>query len=153
MEETNHGSSKNVCRSRQHRQSDQGRDEHRPEGRYYLDWYEDGRKRRQTAPPFEELLAAARAKFIELQARKAGILVELPKPQTRLRNRSTTADVSSSAPDPNRLTMAAAIDQYLEFCEKQRSLRTFRTYRSALKNYFLNSYVKTYGVRQSTGRI
>ena len=30
-----------------------GRDEHHPEGRYYLDWYEHGRKRRQTAPPFD----------------------------------------------------------------------------------------------------
>jgi integrase/recombinase XerD len=121
-----------------------GRDERHPEGRYYLDWYEDGRKRRQAAPLFEELLAAARAKFIELQARRAGILVELPKPETRPRNRSTTAHLPSSGPDPNRLTMAAAIDQYLEFCEKQRSLRTFRTYRPALKNYFLNSYAKTY---------
>src|SRR5260370_38189161 len=121
-----------------------GRDEHHPEGRYYLDWYEDGRKRRQTAPPFEELLAAARAKFIELRAREAGILVELPKSKTRLTNHSTTARARSSPPDPTRVTMAAAVDQFLEFCEKQRSIRTFRTYRPALKTYYLNSFTETY---------
>jgi hypothetical protein len=35
-----------------------GRDEHHPEARYYLDWYEHGRKRRQADPSFEELVAA-----------------------------------------------------------------------------------------------
>jgi site-specific recombinase XerD len=40
--------------------------------------------------------------------------------------------------------VTAAVDQFLGFCEKQRSIRTFRTYRPALRNYFLNSYAKTY---------
>jgi hypothetical protein len=60
-----------------------GKDEHHPEGRYYLEWYEAGKKRRQPIERFEEAVPAARAKFIELQARKAGILVELPKPEIR----------------------------------------------------------------------
>jgi integrase len=38
----------------------------------------------------------------------------------------------------------AAIDQYLEFVKKQRSLRTYRTYRPTLKVLFQNSYTKTY---------
>jgi integrase/recombinase XerD len=121
-----------------------GKDEHHPEGRYYLEWYEGGKKRRQPIAMFEEAVPAARAKFIELQARKTGILVELPKPETRPTSLVITSSDQLPAPGPNRVTMAAAIDQYLEFCEKQRSLRTFRTYRPALKTYFLNSYTKIY---------
>jgi integrase len=121
-----------------------GKDEHHPEGRYYLEWYEGGKKRRQPIAMFEEAVPAARAKFIELQARKTGILVELPKPETRPTSLVITSSDQLPAPGPNRVTMAAAIDQYLEFCEKQRSLRTFRIYRPALKTYFLNSYTKIY---------
>jgi integrase/recombinase XerD len=88
-----------------------GRDEYHPEGRYYLEWYEAGKRRRHPVPIFEVLIPAARAKSIELQARKAGMLIELPKPETRLTNHATTSGEQSSAPDPNRLTMAAAIDQ------------------------------------------
>jgi integrase len=40
--------------------------------------------------------------------------------------------------------MAAAIDQYLEYVKKQRSLRTFRTYRPTLNVLFRHSYTKTY---------
>ena len=121
-----------------------GKDEHHPEGRYYLEWYEGGKKRRQPIEMFEEAVPAARAKFIELRARKAGILVELPKPEARSTSLAIPSSAQPSAPDPNRLTMAAAVDRYLEFCEKQRSLRTFRTYRPALKTYFLTSYNKTF---------
>ncbi|AXC15393.1 Phage integrase [Acidisarcina polymorpha] len=122
-----------------------GKDEHHPEGRYYLEWYEDGKKRRQPIEKFEEAVPAARAKFIELQARKAGILVELPKLQIRPAPPAPAPGlVAAEQPDPSRLTMVVAIDRYLEFCKKQRSLRTFRTYRPALQNYFLNSFTKTY---------
>jgi integrase len=121
-----------------------GKDEHHPEGRYYLEWYEDGKKRRQPIERFEEAVPAARAKFIELQARKAGILVELPKPEIRPAPPEPTPSLVAAEPDPGRLTMVVAIDRYLEFCKKQRSLRTFRTYRPALQNYFLNSFTKTY---------
>jgi len=121
-----------------------GKDEHHPEGRYYLEWYEGGKRRRHPIPIFEELVPAARAKSIELQARKAGILVELPRSEPRTESLAIPSTAEPSAPAPNRIAMAAAVDQYLEFCEKQRSLRTFRTYRPALKTYFLNSYKKTY---------
>jgi site-specific recombinase XerD len=40
--------------------------------------------------------------------------------------------------------MAGAFDRYMEFVQRQRSLRTFRTYRVALRDYFLNCYSKTY---------
>jgi integrase/recombinase XerD len=125
----------------------QGKDEHHPEGRYYLDWYEEGKKRRQAVAEFEDLITSARAKFIELQARKAGILVELPKP-TLVSRSPALATSTPAAPEPtadsNRLTMTLAVDNYLEFCKRQRSLRTWRTYRPALKSYFLPSYTRTY---------
>lgn len=33
-----------------------GKEEHHPEGRYYLDWYESGKKRRLAGPLFQESL-------------------------------------------------------------------------------------------------
>ena len=106
-----------------------GRDEHHSEGRYYLEWYEDGKRRRKPVESYDLLLPAARAKSIELNAVKAGLLA-LPE-----------APVASV---PARLTMDAAIDQYLEYIRKHRSLRTYRTYRPVLNVLFRNSYTKTY---------
>jgi integrase/recombinase XerD len=107
-----------------------GRDEHHPEGRYYLEWYEAGRRRRQPVSNYEDLLTSARAKAIELNARKAGILLE--PAQTDLPSKTS------------RLTLASAIDQYLEYVKMQRSLRTYRTYRPTLDVLLRNSYTKTY---------
>jgi len=97
--------------------------EHHPEGHYYLDWYESGKKRRKAVAKFEDLSAAAQGKFIELQARKAGLL-------------------PPSAPE--RLTIDDAINQYLEYVRKQRSHRTYLTYRPTLAELFRKSYTKTY---------
>ncbi len=108
-----------------------GLDEHHPEGRYYLEWYEEGRRRRKPVERFELLLPAARAKSIELKAVKAGLLA-LP---------GSTATVIE---EPTRLTMDAAIEQYLEYIRRHRSLRTYRTYRPILKVLWRNSYTKVY---------
>ena len=52
-----------------------GREEHHPEGRYYLEWYQGGKRRRQASRELRSgLLQAARAKSIELDALKAGLL-------------------------------------------------------------------------------
>ena len=51
-----------------------GQDEHHSEGRYYLEWYEEGRRRRKPVESFDLVLPAARAKSIELSAAKAGLL-------------------------------------------------------------------------------
>jgi integrase/recombinase XerD len=107
-----------------------GHEEHHPEGRYYLEWYEAGRRRRKPVSKFEDLLPAARSKSIELNARKAGILIE-------------PAQTDSPA-KTSRLTLASAIDQYLEYVKTQRSLRTYRTYRPTLDVLLRNSYTKTY---------
>lgn len=106
-----------------------GRDEHHPEGRYYLEWYEAGKRRRKPVPKFENLLQAARSKSIELNALKAGLLLPSDAPGVR---------------EPARLTMNAAIDGYLDYILKHRSLRTYRTYRPILNVLFRNSYTKTY---------
>ena len=106
-----------------------GRDEHHPEGRYYLEWYENGKRRRQPVESYDLLLPAARAKSIELNAVRAGLMAV---PEAQL------------ASVPTRLTMDAAIDQYLEYIRKHRSLRTYRTYRPVLNVLFRNSYAKTY---------
>jgi len=51
-----------------------GGDEHHPEGRYYLEWNEAGKRRRKPVSRFENLLQVARSKSIELNALKAGLL-------------------------------------------------------------------------------
>lgn len=106
-----------------------GRDEHHPEGRYYLEWYEAGKRRREAIGSFDRALTAARAKFVELEARKAGLL-SVPEPRFR--------------PAPDRLTLAVAIDEYLEWVKTQRSLRTYRAYRPTLDVQLRDSYTKTY---------
>jgi integrase len=74
-------------------------------------------------------LQAARSKSIELNALKAGLL--LPSGAAAVR-------------EPARLTMNAAIDDYLDYIRKHRSLRTYRTYRPILNVLFRTSYTKTY---------
>ena len=63
-----------------------GRDEHHSEGRYYLEWYEEGRRRRKPVESFDLVLPAARAKSIELSAAKAGLLTQ---PEASDRRRPT----------------------------------------------------------------
>lgn len=116
-----------------------GKDEHHPEGRYYLDWYQDGKKRRQAVATFDDLVSAARAKFAELQARSAGILVEIPTP-ARIELNIPTPE--KEAPASDRVPMEIVVDQYLDYCKTQRSLRTYRTYRPALLSYFLPSFTR-----------
>jgi integrase len=100
-----------------------GAEENHSEGRYYLEWHEGGRRRRKGGPIFEDLVAAARTKFIELHARRAGLL---------------------PAPEPEHLTIDDAINQYLDYIRKQKSHRTYLTYRPTLTELFRNSYTKTY---------
>lgn len=107
----------------------EGRDEHHPEGRYYLEWYEAGKRRRKPVESYDLLLPAARTKSIELNAIRAGLIAPPEAP---------------AAPVPTRVTMDVAIDQYLEYIRKHRSLRTYRTYRPVLNVLFRNSYTKTY---------
>ena len=45
-----------------------GRDEHHPEGGYFLEWYQEGKRRRQAVGEFAEVIEAAAAKSIEVSA-------------------------------------------------------------------------------------
>jgi integrase/recombinase XerD len=74
-----------------------GLDEHHPEGGYYLEWYQEGRRRRQAVGAFSEVVEAARRKSIEVNAQKAGIVETGPEPEQQ------------------RITISQAIDEYLDF--------------------------------------
>ena len=82
-----------------------------------MEWYEDQKRRRQAIGEFEQAVEAARRKSIEIQASRAGIV--LPE---------STQNNGAGA----RLTMAHAVDQYLEFVKTRRSPRTYLTYRYTL---------------------
>ena len=60
-----------------------GDDEHHPEGGYYLEWYQEGKRRRQAIGDFSEVLEAARRKSIEVNAQKAGIIEVNPEPESQ----------------------------------------------------------------------
>ncbi len=93
-----------------------GRDEYHPEGRYFLDWHENGKRHRRAVGEFEEVAAAARAKRRELIASKI---------------------LANTVIDPNeieqtKVTLTSGIESYLRFVEIHRNHNTFANYRAAL---------------------
>ena len=54
-----------------------GRTEVHSEGVYYLEWREDGRRRREAIPNSAEVLERARLKSLELEARRAGVALDM----------------------------------------------------------------------------
>ena len=85
-----------------------GDDEHHPEGGYYLEWYQEGKRRRQAIGDFSEVLEAARRKSIEVNAQKAGIIEVNPEPESQ------------------RVTIGQAIDEYLDFIKAHRKRTNLR---------------------------
>ena len=59
-----------------------GRDEHHPEGSYYLEWYEHGKRHRKAVADFATVAEAARLKAIEVEALKAGVMSRPAQPAT-----------------------------------------------------------------------
>lgn len=108
-----------------------GRDEHHPEGTYYIEWYESGKRRRQSVVEFNEIVDAARRKSIERRAVIAGVLEKSP------------AEVETSETNA-RTTLSAAVTHYLKFVKGHRSIRTYRTYRYTLDTLLRGAYQKTY---------
>ena len=54
-----------------------------PDGNYYVEWYEDGKRRRERAgSTVAEVQEAQRHKRHELEGRKLGLSGSSPKPQT-----------------------------------------------------------------------
>ena len=91
-----------------------GHDEHHPEGAYYLEWYQEGRRRRRAVGDLSEVVEAARRKSIELNAQKVGIIEASP------------------GSEEHRVTINQAIDDYLDFIKTHRKQRTYVTYRYTL---------------------
>jgi hypothetical protein len=57
-----------------------GRIEHHAEGVYYIEWREDGWRRREGVPNCAEVLERARLKSLELDSRRAGVELAVNKP-------------------------------------------------------------------------
>lgn len=105
-----------------------GVDEHHPEGTYYVEWYELGKRHRKAVADFTDVAEAARLKAIELDALRAG-LISAPAPACNK--------------NENSRTLATAISQYLSTIKNQRSRRTYISYRYTLEELLLPSYQKT----------
>ena len=105
-----------------------GRDEHHPEGSYYIEWYEHVKRHRQAVADFATVAEAARLKAIEVEALKAGVMSRPAQPAT----------ISSTG-----IALAAAVDQYLAMVQAQRSHRTYISYRYTLKELLVPSYEKS----------
>lgn len=92
-----------------------GKVEHHPEGYYYIEWWQDGRKREQIKDRVE-VLDRARRKAIELQANRAGI--------------ETVQEITNV----NGFTVAEAVASYLKDIEPpQREPKTYAAYKYCLE--------------------
>jgi integrase len=105
----------------------QGKAASHPEGSYYIEWRENGVRRREPVAHFAELVDRARRKLIELEARKEGLI-------------ESNHDDSSQA----RVKVEDAITEYLQFIEGHRKKRTHMTYRYTLDTLLRQSCRKTY---------
>jgi integrase/recombinase XerD len=79
-----------------------GRAERHPEGTYYIEWYENGVRRRQSVKDSAEVLEHARRKAIELDAGKAGIEIAESEEGERIRVRDAVAAYLKEIEPPQR---------------------------------------------------
>lgn len=94
-----------------------GHEEVHREGAYYIDWYENGRRRRESVGKFpHDVLERARRKRLVLQSEKAGIEIK-----------------NSDSSEERRLH--AAIDRYLETVKLLKKPSTHLHYRNALNRF------------------
>src|ERR1017187_7656537 len=98
----------------------QGKDETHPEGSYFIEWWDGGKRYREAVGPNGfEAADKARIKQAELSAVRNGILPAPVIPE----------------PEPERITVADALTRYSDYIQYHRSLRTFRTYRPILASF------------------
>ncbi len=103
-----------------------GNQEKHPEGCYYLEWRENGRrKRRSVGKDATVALESKIRKIKELEARAAGLEVLAPKENTK------------------RLQLRFAISEFLEEIKLSRQEKTWRGYKVAF-GYFLQFCSKNY---------
>ena len=97
-----------------------GKDESHPEGGYFIEWWDNGKRHREAAGPnAQDAADRGRVKEAELTAAHNGIIPPVPKPE----------------PKPERTSLPSALDDYLEYVRYHRSLRTYRTYRPILQSF------------------
>jgi integrase/recombinase XerD len=97
-----------------------GKDEPHPEGSYFIEWWDQGKRHCIPAgADAQDAADKARVKEAQLTAERNGIIPALPQPQTA----------------PQRTSLASALDDYLNYVRYHRSLRTFRTYRPILTSF------------------
>lgn len=88
-----------------------GHTEVHPEGVYYIEWRENGQRRRQAIPNRHEVMEHARLKALELETAKAGMQTALSYPQIRATGLAPIREqpVLPAAVDPKKLTNAASV--------------------------------------------
>lgn len=97
-----------------------GKDETHPEGSYFIEWWNAGKRRRESAgADAQDAADKARVKEAQLTAERNGIVPTAPEPVAK----------------PDRTPLPSALDKYLEYVQYHRSLRTFRTYRPILQSF------------------
>ena len=97
-----------------------GNDQNHPEGSYFIEWWNDGKRHREAVgPDAQDAADKARVKQAELTAQRNGIIPPAPEPEIT----------------PERTPLPAALDRYLDYVRYHRSLRTFRTYRPILESF------------------
>ena len=97
-----------------------GTDENHPEGSYFIEWWDQGQRHREAAGALaQDAAEKARIKQAELAAVHNGIIPAAPAVE----------------PNPQRTSLSAALDGYIEYVRYHRSLRTFRTYRPILDSF------------------
>ena len=97
-----------------------GKDENHPEGSYFIEWWDQGKRHCDPAgADAQDAADNARVKQAQLTAERNGIIPLLPTVE----------------PKPPRTTLPAALDGYLDYVRYHRSLRTFRTYRPILQSF------------------
>ena len=89
-----------------------------PEGRYFIEWYERGKRRREAGgQTVAEVLNAARRKKHQLEGKALGL--------------SSNAD----EPEPKRSPLHLAVKRYLEVVEALKKPNTLRKYRAVLERF------------------
>ncbi len=119
-----------------------------PEGSYYIEWHENGTRRREAVSK-DAALERARVKALELDARRAGLVVTSQSPQQALLEAAmslvgTPKPVHTHNGTGARTKTGDAIDHYLDFIKNHRKHRTYLTYRFTLDTLLRESYRKPY---------
>ncbi len=97
--------------------------ERHAEGAYYIEWYENGVRRRQSVQDSGAVLEQARRKAIELDAGKAGIEVADPQEGDRTRITDAVANYLKEIEPPQRepktyIAYKYCLELFAQICRK-----------------------------------